>query len=460
MSKYENLIYTNESVTKQGPEVIEAAMDFCEGYKSFLDQSKTEREAAAYAVKALENVGYRKYVPGTCYAAGEKVYKLHRNKCVLAVTIGQKPLNEGIRINASHIDCPRLDLRPVPLYESAELALFRTHYYGGIRKYQWATIPLALHGVVYTADGSKVEVCVGEKDSDPVFCISDLLPHISARQNERKLNEGIKAEELNVVVGSLPVPEEDEKQRVKLNVLKLLNESCGITEKDFMRAELEVVPAFKARDIGFDRGLIGSYGHDDRVDAYPALMAEIDTKDPAYTTLCVLTDKEEIGSEGVTGLNSEYMVQFIQQLSAAQGADYITVCQNSLCLSADVTAAYDPTWADAFQPENSAYAGKGIALCKYTGARGKGGASDASAETMAYVTRLLDEADVVWQTAELGKIDLGGGGTVAKFVAMHDIETLDIGVPVLSMHSPFEMVSKLDVYMGYKAFVAFNNAKQ
>lgn len=460
MSKYEHLTYSNESVTKMGGETIAEALNFCEGYKSFLNQSKTEREAAACAAKLLENAGYQQFVPGKQYAAGEKFYLVHRNKCVLAGTMGKKPLNEGIRINASHIDCPRLDVRPVPLYESADLALFRTHYYGGIRKYQWATIPLALHGVVFTADGGKVEVCVGEKDDDPVFCITDLLPHLSARQNERKLSDGIQAEELNVLVGSLPVPEEDEKERVKLNVLAMLNEAYGITEKDFVRAELEVVPAYKARDIGFDRALLGSYGHDDRVDAYPALMAEIDTKDPEFTTLCVLTDKEEIGSEGVTGLVSEYMVHFIQKLCGTQGADYITVCENSLCLSADVTAAYDPTWADAFQPENSAFAGKGIALCKYTGARGKGGASDASAETMAYVTRLLDEAGVVWQSAELGKIDLGGGGTVAKCVAMHNIETLDIGVPVLSMHAPFEIVSKLDVYMGYKAFVAFNMAKQ
>lgn len=455
----QELVYKNESIAKLRPQDLEKADQFCQGYKEFLDNGKTEREAAAFAAAALEKAGYLPFQPGKQYQPGDKFYKLHRNKCILAATLGTKSLEEGVHINAAHIDAPRLDLRPVPLYESSELAFFRTHYYGGIRKYQWATIPLAIHGVVYTRDGEKVEICVGEKESDPVFCITDLLPHLSARQNERTLPEGIKGEELNLVVGCLPVEGEEAKDQIKLNVLKLLNQEYGITEEDFIRGELEVVPAHKARDIGFDRGMIGAYGHDDRVDAYPALMAEIDTQAPAFTTLCVLTDKEEIGSEGVTGLNSQYMVQFIQQLCNSQKADYITTLQNSKCLSADVTAAYDPNWADAFEPNNSTYAGKGIALCKYTGARGKSGASDASAELVSYVTRLLEAEGVVWQMGELGKVDLGGGGTVAKYVASHDIETLDIGVPVLSMHSPFEVVSKGDVYMAYRAFLAFNKAE-
>lgn len=455
----QELVYKNESIAKLRPQDLEKADQFCQGYKEFLDNGKTEREAAAFAAAALEKAGYLPFQPGKQYQPGDKFYKLHRNKCILAATLGTKSLEEGVHINAAHIDAPRLDLRPVPLYESSELAFFRTHYYGGIRKYQWATIPLAIHGVVYTRAGEKVEICVGEKESDPVFCITDLLPHLSARQNERTLPEGIKGEELNLVVGCLPVEGEEAKDQIKLNVLKLLNQEYGITEEDFIRGELEVVPAHKARDIGFDRGMIGAYGHDDRVDAYPALMAEIDTQAPAFTTLCVLTDKEEIGSEGVTGLNSQYMVQFIQQLCNSQKADYITTLQNSKCLSADVTAAYDPNWADAFEPNNSTYAGKGIALCKYTGARGKSGASDASAELVSYVTRLLKAEGVVWQMGELGKVDLGGGGTVAKYVASHDIETLDIGVPVLSMHSPFEVVSKGDVYMAYRAFLAFNKAE-
>lgn len=455
----QELVYKNESIAKLRPQDLEKADQFCQGYKEFLDNGKTEREAAAFAAAALEKAGYLPFQPGKQYQPGDKFYKLHRNKCILAATLGTKSLEEGVHINAAHIDAPRLDLRPVPLYESSELAFFRTHYYGGIRKYQWATIPLAIHGVVYTRAGEKVEICVGEKESDPVFCITDLLPHLSARQNERTLPEGIKGEELNLVVGCLPVEGEEAKDQIKLNVLKLLNQEYGITEEDFIRGELEAVPAHKARDIGFDRGMIGAYGHDDRVDAYPALMAEIDTQAPAFTTLCVLTDKEEIGSEGVTGLNSQYMVQFIQQLCNSQKADYITTLQNSKCLSADVTAAYDPNWADAFEPNNSTYAGKGIALCKYTGARGKSGASDASAELVSYVTRLLEAEGVVWQMGELGKVDLGGGGTVAKYVASHDIETLDIGVPVLSMHSPFEVVSKGDVYMAYRAFLAFNKAE-
>lgn len=455
----QELVYKNESIAKLRPQDLEKADQFCQGYKEFLDNGKTEREAAAFAAAALEKAGYLPFQPGKQYQPGDKFYKLHRNKCILAATLGTKSLEEGVHINAAHIDAPRLDLRPVPLYESSELAFFRTHYYGGIRKYQWATIPLAIHGVVYTRAGEKVEICVGEKESDPVFCITDLLPHLSARQNERTLPEGIKGEELNLVVGCLPVEGEEAKDQIKLNVLKLLNQEYGITEEDFIRGELEVVPAHKARDIGFDRGMIGAYGHDDRVDAYPALMAEIDTQAPAFTTLCVLTDKEEIGSEGVTGLNSQYMVQFIQQLCNSQKADYITTLQNSKCLSADVTAAYDPNWADAFEPNNSTYAGKGIALCKYTGARGKSGASDASAELVSYVTRLLEAEGVVWQMGELGKVDLGGGGTVAKYVASHDIETLDIGVPVLSMHSPFEVVRKGDVYMAYRAFLAFNKAE-
>ena len=462
MSKQEtsNLIYKNKSISRVCPQALDQANDFCEGYKEFLNQGKTEREAAAWAAAALEKAGYQPFQPGKNYQPGEKFYKLHRNKCILAGTVGSASLEEGVHINAAHIDAPRLDLRPVPLYESGEMAFFRTHYYGGIRKYQWGTIPLAIHGVVYTRSGEKVEICVGEKESDPVFCITDLLPHLSARQNERTLPEGIKGEELNLVVGCLPVEDENAKEQVKLHVLEILNQQYGITEEDFIRGELEVVPAHKARDIGFDRAMVGAYGHDDRVDAYPALMAELDTKNPYFTTLCVLTDKEEIGSEGVTGLNSQYMVQFLQQLCKAQRADYITTLQNSKCLSADVTAAYDPNWADAFEPNNATYAGKGIALCKYTGARGKSGASDASAELVSYVTRLLDREGVVWQMGELGKVDLGGGGTVAKYVASHDIETLDIGVPVLSMHSPFEVVSKGDVYMAYRAFLAFNETKE
>ncbi len=449
------LLYKNETVADTAPEALAAAQEFCEGYKTFLDNAKTEREATAYSEKLLLDAGYRAFVPGQKLEPGAKVYAINRHKCVLAATIGTKPLEQGFHLNIAHIDSPRLDLRPVPVFEKEGLGYLRTHYYGGVRKYQWPTIPLALHGVICRADGSKVEVCIGENENDPVFCITDLLPHLSAKQNEKKLSEGIAAEDLNVLIASQPIADKEAEKRVKLNILGMLHEAYGITERDFTRAEIEVVPAFKARDIGLDRAMIGAYGHDDRVDAYPALMAEIGVQAPAYTTVCVLTDKEETGSDGVTGLNSMYTFHFLQQLCAAQGADYITACKAAKCLSADVTAAYDPTFADAFEPDNATYAGRGVAIYKYTGSRGKSGTNDAPAELVSYLTRLMDRSGVVWQIGEMGKLDLGGGGTVAKYVANQDIDTIDIGVPVLSMHAPFEVVSKADVYMAYRTFKAF-----
>ncbi|PWM57020.1 MAG: aminopeptidase [Subdoligranulum variabile] len=449
------LLYKNDTVADASPDALAAAQDFCEGYKTFLDHCKTERETTAYSEKLLLEAGYKPFVPGEKLNPGDKVYAINRKKCVLAATIGTKTLEEGFHLNIAHIDSPRLDLRPVPVFEKNGLGYLRTHYYGGVRKYQWPTIPLALHGVLYRADGSMVEVCSGEKDDDPVFCITDLLPHLGAKQNAKTLGEGITAEDLNVLIASQPIADRDAEQRVKLNILGMLNEAYGITERDFTRAEIEVVPAYKARDIGLDRAMIGAYGHDDRVDAYPALMAEIGVQNPAYTTVCVLTDKEETGSDGVTGLNSMYTFHFLQQLCQTQGADYITACKAAKCLSADVTAAFDPTFADAFEPDNGTYAGNGVAIYKYTGSRGKSGTSDASAELVSYLTRLMDRNNVVWQIGEMGKLDLGGGGTVAKYVANQDIDTIDIGVPVLAMHSPFEVVSKADVYMAYLTFKAF-----
>ena len=451
----EQLLYKPEYAADKQPDVKEKAAAFAEGYKNFLDHAKTEREAAATSEQMLLAAGYKPFEPKKTYAPGEKIYFIQEHKAVVAATIGQKPFEDGFRLVIAHIDSPRLDLRPNPLYESDHLSYFKTHYYGGIRKYQWGTMPLAIHGVFTRADGSSVSFSVGEDENDPVFCITDLLPHLGAEQNDRKLSDGIKAEELNVLIGSDAVEEEDVKEAVKLNTLILLHEKYGITERDFTRAEIEVVPAYKARDIGLDRAMIGAYGHDDRVDAYPALMAEIGTKSPAYTSVCVLTDKEETGSDGVTGLNSMYTFHFLQQLCAGQGADYITACKAAKCLSADVTAAYDPTFADAFEPDNGTYAGRGVAIYKYTGSRGKSGTSDASAELVSYLTGLMDTNSVVWQIGEMGKLDLGGGGTVAKYVANQDIDTIDIGVPVLSMHSPFEIVSKADVYMAYLTFKAF-----
>lgn len=451
----EKLLYKNETVADCLPDQMAAAHEFCEGYKQFLNAAKTEREVVSYSEELLRGAGYKPFVPGQQLNPGDKVYVINRKKCVLAATIGQKSLAEGFHMNIAHVDAPRLDLRPVPLFEKNKLAYLRTHYYGGVRKYQWATIPLSIHGVVYRADGTCAEICIGENPSDPVFCITDLLPHLAAKQNEKKLPEGITGENLNLLIGSDPIEDKDVENRVKLNVLGILNETYGITEKDFTRAEIEIVPAFTARDVGLDRSMIGAYGHDDRVDAYPALMAEITTVSPAYTTVCVLTDKEEVGSDGVTGLNSMYTFHFLQQLCQAQGVDYITACKASKCLSADVTAAYDPTYDDAFEPDNGTYAGRGVAVYKYTGSRGKSSTSDASAELVSYLTHLMDSNNIVWQLGEMGKIDLGGGGTVAKYVANQDIDTIDIGVPVLSMHSPFEVVSKADVYMAYLTFKAF-----
>lgn len=451
----EQMLYKNETVADKAPAAIPEAERFCEGYKVFLDRGKTEREVTRYSEELLVKAGYQPFVVGQQLHPGDKVYRINRGKCVLAATIGTKTMSEGFHLNIAHVDSPRLDLRPVPLYEKEGLAYFRTHYYGGVRKYQWPTIPLAIHGVVIREDGSSVEICIGEKDDDPVFTITDLLPHLGAEQNEKKLKEGVSGENLNVLLGSLPIGDTEAANRVKLGVLGLLNESYGITERDFTTAEIEIVPAFKARDVGLDRSMIGAYGHDDRVDAYPALMAEIETRSPAYTTVCVLTDKEEVGSDGVTGLNSMYTFHFLQQLCDCAGVNAVTAFQASKCLSADVTAAYDPSFAEAFEPNNGTYAGRGVAIYKYTGSRGKSSTSDASAELVSYLTRLMNQNGVVWQIGEMGRIDLGGGGTVAKYVANQEIDTIDIGVPVLSMHSPFEVVSKADVYMAYRTFKAF-----
>lgn len=463
------LLYHRRAVADCDPAALTEAQAFCEGYKAFLDAAKTERDACRTAVRMLEQAGYKPFEPGARYAPGDKVYKRHLNKCVLAATVGALPLEQGLRINIAHIDCPRLDLRPVPLYEACnlsgsdpQLAYFRTHYYGGVRKYQWPAMPLALHGVVYRADGSCAEICIGEKPEDPVFCITDLLPHLSAQQNAKPLKDAVPGENLNVLLGSLPLAgmDAETRGRVKLNVLALLYQAYGITEKDLLRAELEIVPAYGARDVGLDRSMVGAYGQDDRSNAYPALMAELDTKTPAHTTLLVLTDKEEVGSNGVTGMQGPYMEHFIRQLCAGQGSDYITAIQSSRCLSTDVAAAFDPNWPEAFEVNNSAYAGSGVAICKYTGSRGKSDSNDAGAEMLSWLTGLLDKNGVTWQSSELGRVDQGGGGTIAKFAANCGVETVDIGVPVLSMHAPFEVVAKADVYMAYRAFRVFAAAAE
>ena len=454
------LLYKNKTVADQQPDAIAEANAFCEGYKAFLNAAKTEREAAAYSEQLLKQAGYKPFVPGMALNAGDKVYLINRSKCVLAATIGERSMAEGFHLNIAHIDSPRLDLRPVPLFEKDGLAYFRTHYYGGIRKYQWPTIPLALHGVVCREDGTTVTITIGENDEDPVFTITDLLPHLGREQNQKKLPDAITAENLNVVLGSLPIADADAENRIKLSILGLLNEMYGITERDFVTAEIEIVPAFKARDVGLDRSMIGSYGHDDRVCGYAALKALLNLdKTPAKTAVCVLADKEEIGSDGVTGMQSAAFDTFMEDLCEAQGAALRVCLENSFCLSADVTAAYDPNFGQVFEKKNAAYLNYGIGLCKYTGARGKSGASDASAETVGYVRGIFDRAKVIWQIAELGKVDAGGGGTVAMYMANRNITTLDAGVPVLAMHAPFEVVSKLDCYETYKGMKAVYEAE-
>ena len=442
-------------IAKEAPDQTKEAAEYCEGYKAFLNKAKTEREFVAEAVRILSENGYQEYEIGKKYETGDKVYFINRKKALIMTTFGCRPLEEGIRLNIAHIDSPRLDLKPNPLYEKTDLAFLKTHYYGGIRKYQWATIPLAMHGVVITKDGTAVDICIGEDEGDPVFCVTDLLPHLAAEQNERKLKDGIKGEELNVLVGSIPYAGEEIKEPVKLLVLKLLNEKYGMTEKDFTRAEIEMVPAVKATDVGLDRSLVGAYGQDDKVCAYTAMTAEMATEKPEYTTVTVLADKEEIGSVGNTGLDSDFSLHYIEYLADAAGADVKTVLRNSICLSTDVNADYDPTFASVYEEKNSCYVNKGCVLTKYTGARGKSGSNDASAETMAKVIDIMDREGVYWQIGELGAVDVGGGGTVACYVAKMDVDVVDLGVPILAMHAPFELASKLDIYNTYKAFKAF-----
>ena len=439
---------------------LKKADAFCEPYKKFLNKCKTEREAAAEAARLAQKAGFTEFDVEKKYEPGDRVMVNNRGKAIILAVIGKNGVKNGARIAAAHIDSPRLDLKPNPLYEQNDLALFKTHYYGGIKKYQWSAIPLSLHGRVVKKDGSYVDIVLGEDKDDPQFCVTDLLPHLGGEQMKKPAAKIIEGEDLNILVGSRPFKSDKGSELVKLNILKLLNEKYGITEYDFLSAELELVPAFQVTDIGFDRSMIGGYGHDDRVDAYPALMAEIATKDPAFTTVCVLTDKEEIGSDGVTGMQSMYVFHFMQELCRTAGQDDIIAFRNSVCLSADVTAAYDPSWASAFEPMNGTYAGRGIALFKYPGSRGKSAANDASAELVGYVTRMMDADDVAWQIGELGRLDLGGGGTIAKYVANRGIPVIDIGVPVLSMHSPFEVIHKTDLYMAYRAFVLFNQAAE
>ena len=453
----EKLFYEKKHATLVMSEQEEKKADkYCEGYKKFLDAGKTEREAAATAVAMAEKAGFKPFDKKAQYKAGDKIYVLNREKAVILAVIGKSNISNGVNLTAAHIDSPRLDLKQNPLYESDELGYFKTHYYGGIKKYQWPTVPMSLHGVIVRADGSKVTVRIGEDEGDPVFVVTDLLPHLAEEQYKRPATKLIKGEELNILVGSRPFRDDKISEKVKLNLLNILFEKYGIVEKDFLSAELECVPAFKAKDVGFDRSLVGAYGQDDRVCAYTAFTAIIDMKAvPEKTAVCVLTDKEETGSDGNTGMQSAFMEHFINELADAQGVKGYVALNNSKCLSADVNAAFDPTYASAYEANNSSYINNGVVITKYTGSGGKYGTSDASAEYMAEIRSMLQRENVLWQSGELGKVDGGGGGTIAKYVANLNVDVVDLGVPVLSMHAPMEIISKVDLYMAYRAFCAF-----
>ncbi len=453
------LAYKRTNVYEVADEkLLKAIFDYAEPYKTFLDEGKTEREVCAFVVAEAEKQGYKPFQFGQKLKAGDKVYYNNRGKNIYLIRIGTNDVaKDGIRILASHIDSPRIDFKQVPLYETDDIAFAKTHYYGGIRKYQWATIPLALHGTVALKNGKKIEVRIGEDDNDPVFYISDLLPHLAAKQNAKPLGEAIEGEDLNVWLGNIPyTAAKDEKDKtVKENVLKILNEKYGMDEADFLSAELSVVPAYNAKDVGLDRALIGAYGHDDRVCSYPAYTALFDTKSTDKTVMVVLADKEEIGSEGTSGMQCAIFTDLIDEIARSFGVSSAAVRANSKCLSADVNAAYDPNYPQVLEKLNATYLSHGAGVTKFTGARGKSGSSDADAEFIAYLRKIFEDNGVIWQTGELGKVDVGGGGTVAKYIANMNIDTIDVGVPVISMHAPYEVISKADLYELYLAFAAF-----
>ncbi len=453
-----NLAYKRTNVYEVADKaLLEDIFAYAEGYKTFIDEGKTEREACAFAKAAAIKNGYKPFTFGQTLKAGDKVYYDNRGKNIYLIKVGSENVfKEGIRIIASHIDSPRIDLKQVPLYETDSIAFAKTHYYGGIRKYQWATIPLSLHGTVVLKNGEILNVKIGEDENDPVFYISDLLPHLAAKQNAKTLGEGIGGEDLNIWLGNIPytAASEDKDKTVKENLLRILNEKYGMIEEDFLSAELCVVPAYKAKDIGFDRALIGAYGHDDRVCSYPAFTALFDEQ-TTHTVMVVLADKEEIGSEGTTGMQCAIFTDLIDEIARSLGASSAAVRANSKCLSADVNAGYDPNYPDVCERLNSAYVSCGAGITKFTGARGKSGSNDADAEYIGWLRKKFDDNGVIWQTGEMGKVDVGGGGTVAKYIANYNINTIDIGVPVISMHSPYEVISKADLYESYLAFRAF-----
>ncbi len=448
---------------KNGYELIdekEIAMleAYCKDYMVFLNEAKTEREAVSEAIRLAEQKGFVPYEAGMKLETGTKIYSSNRGKALMLAVIGKKPLSEGAVIAAAHVDSPRLDLKQVPLYEDSQICYFKTHYYGGIKKYQWLTIPLELHGVIALKNGETVNVCIGKDKSDPIFQITDLLPHLGKEQRKKSSDEFIPAENLNLIIGTIP-DKEDVKDRVKLAIMDALNKKYGIVEEDFLSAELSAVPAFEVRESGLDRSLIAGYGHDDRVCAYAELAAILEEDKPEKTAVCILADKEEIGSEGVSGMKSMAFERFMGDLCDSQNVKLSHCFGRSLCISADVTNAFDPVYPDVSEKRNAAKVNYGMSICKFTGHGGKSDSNDASAELVARLRSIFAENKVVWQMAELGKVDQGGGGTVAMYMAERDIETIDAGVPVLSMHAPYETVSKFDCYMTYKGIKAVYSQK-
>ncbi len=453
----EELTFKRKTCFKDcGEEEIAAAFSYADPYKKFMDAAKTEREAVTECVRMCEEHGYVPYQFGDTLQAGKGYYYNNRGKSLYVFRIGTDPVGRGVAVSAAHVDSPRLDLKQHPLYEDSSLGYLKTHYYGGIKKYQWAAIPLAIHGVVTKADGETVTITIGEDENDPIFYITDLLPHLAGNQMNQSLRSAFSGESLNILIGTQPLAGDDGSDSVKLHMMQILNEKYGITETDFQSAELTIVPAYKAKDLGLDRSLIAAYGHDDRVCAYTALTALFDTEGSERTVMVILADKEETGSEGNTGMKTMLFLDLMDEIATAFGENPRVLRAKSECLSADVNAAFDPAFGDVYERRNACFLNGGVVLTKFTGAGGKSGTNDASAEYIGRVRQLFDENGVIWQTGELGKVDAGGGGTVAKYIANYNIDTVDLGVPVISMHAPYEVISKMDLYMTYRAFVAFH----
>ena len=463
MNNFEELTYEPVYVyDKLSKEQITSMEDMCDDYRKFLDDGKTERECINITKQWALDEGFVPLDEKEQLNPGDKIFIINRNKNIMLVVVGSEPITNGINLVGAHVDSPRLDLKQRPLYESSGMSLLKTHYYGGIKKYQWTTVPLALHGVIYKKDGEKVEFSIGEDDEDPVFCVTDLLPHLAKDQMAKKVSEAIEGEALNLLFGGFTIGAVDSKDRFKKNVLNILYNNFGVTERDFLSAEIEAVPAFKAKNVGLDGAFVGGYGQDDRVCAYTSVKAITEMSNPKKTAVCLLVDKEEIGSCGNTGMLSNFFKQSIATVveKILGTCDYLTLCkiiENSSCLSSDVSAAVDPNYEQVNEKYNAAYAGNGMVLMKYTGSRGKYDSSDASAEYVYKIGKILDENEVYWQTAELGKVDQGGGGTIAQYVANLNMDVIDCGVPVLSMHAPFEVVAKTDIYMAYLSYKAFYN---